>query len=389
MRYVFRIGLAFALGLALMAGCSDETGFPCTEQGIRDAIAEGGGPYTFACNGPTTVTTEAEIVINNDVILDGESNLTVDGRDHPSDQRVFSVPEGVTAELHRVTVTNGGGLDGGGGIVNEGTLTILSSVISNNWSSPTPDFFPAHGAGIRNEGEMTTINSNVSNNVGYHASGGGISNGCSATLTLMNSTVSRNDSQVDGPGRGGGIYNLGEMTIINSTVSENMASGLHGSSGGGIFSSGWMSLTNTTVSSNTADSADAIEIGSYRGSCPYRDAYVEIAHTLVDGDCDKYAEDGSNVTWVSNGYNIESPGNTCDFGRGTDQPGKTPEELNLGELADNGGPTMTHALGAGSVAIDQIPEAACEVETDQRGLPRPETGGTTCDVGSVEVQPAP
>ena len=52
--------------------------FACTEQGIRDAIDEGGGPHYFDCVGPTTVPTEAEIVINNDVILDGEGDLIVD-----------------------------------------------------------------------------------------------------------------------------------------------------------------------------------------------------------------------------------------------------------------------------------------------------------------------
>jgi hypothetical protein len=61
------------------------------------------------------------------------------------------------------------------------------------------------------------------------------------------------------------------------------------------------------------------------------------------------------------------------------------EDLNLGELADNGGPTMTHALLPGSVAIDVIPADMCEVDEDQRGEPRP--GGTMCDVGAFEVQP--
>jgi hypothetical protein len=61
----------------------------------------------------------------------------------------------------------------------------------------------------------------------------------------------------------------------------------------------------------------------------------------------------------------------------------TPEELNLGPLQDNGGPTMTHALLPGSIAIDVIPEAACEVDTDQRGFPR----DSMCDVGAFEVQP--
>jgi hypothetical protein len=96
---------------------------------------------------------------------------------------------------------------------------------------------------------------------------------------------------------------------------------------------------------------------------------------------------------VSTGGNLESAGHTCGFDQGTDQVDVSPDDLNLGPLADNGGPTMTHALGAGSVAIDQIPEAECvdadgaPLTTDQRGEPRPETGGTLCDVGAFEVQP--
>ena len=59
----------------------------------------------------------------------------------------------------------------------------------------------------------------------------------------------------------------------------------------------------------------------------------------------------------SNGYNIESPGDTCGFDQATDQVNVTTEDLSLGPLADNGGPTETHALLPGSVAIDWIEEA--------------------------------
>jgi hypothetical protein len=117
---------------------------------------------------------------------------------------------------------------------------------------------------------------------------------------------------------------------------------------------------------------------------------TRLTHSLVDGDC--FVFDGPLGRIISNGYNIESPGDTCSFDQEGDQPNVTAERLNLGPLADNDGPTMTHkpgdgGLGTGSVAIDQIPEAACEVDTDQRGKPRPESGDTMCDVGSVEVQP--
>jgi hypothetical protein len=296
--------------------------FACTEQGIRDAIAEGGGPHTFDCDGPQTVMTEAEIIIDNDVILDGEGNLTVDGDD---DHRVFSVAEGVTAELRGLTVTRG--RDDGGGILNVGTLTLTNSTVSGNTSSS-----------------------------GKTPEGGGIING--GTLTLTNSTVSGNNASI-----GGGISNSGTLTLTNSTVSGNGEFAF--AVGGGILNTGTLTLTNSTVSGNL-------------GSAIYDSGgTLTVTNTLIDGDC------FGAVT--SNGHNIESPGDTCGFNQGTDQTGVTEGQLNLGPLQDNGGPTMTHALGADSVAIDHIPADMCEVDEDQRGEPR--LGGTMCDVGSFEVQP--
>ncbi|MGB8222483.1 MAG: hypothetical protein WCF10_07840 [Polyangiales bacterium] len=78
----------------------DGTVCACTEAGIRAAIAEGGGPYTFDCDGPTTVVTEAEIRIDNKVILDGEGRLTMDGN---LAHRVLSVRT-AEAELRGITV---------------------------------------------------------------------------------------------------------------------------------------------------------------------------------------------------------------------------------------------------------------------------------------------
>ena len=54
----------------------------------------------------------------------------------------------------------------------------------------------------------------------------------------------------------------------------------------------------------------------------------------------------------------------------------------LGPLADNGGPTLTHALLAGSPAIDAAGAGACPV-TDQRGVAR----DAACDVGAFEFVP--
>jgi hypothetical protein len=135
-------------------------------------------------------------------------------------------------------------------------------------------------------------------------------------------------------------------------------------------------MTNSTVSGHA-------DFGIANGGT------LTMTSSLVDGDC-------LDSVVTSNGYNIESPGDTCGFDPdGTDQVNVSADDLKLGELADNGGPTMTHALLPGSVAIDVIPVIDCvdavgaPLTTDQRGQPRP--AGTTdpkkCDVGAFEVPP--
>ena len=174
----------------------------CTEQGIRDAIAAGGGPYTFKCAGPQTVVTAAEIVIDNDVILDGEGNLTVDGDD---DHLVFAVNEGVVAELTGFTVTRGRTEVGppffrhfGGCISNEGTLALTNCTVTRCTAaeSITPDL-SNNGGGIGSQGPLTLTNCIVSENSAEFA-GGGIWGG---PLTLTDSIVSGNSARA-----GGGIW---------------------------------------------------------------------------------------------------------------------------------------------------------------------------------------
>jgi hypothetical protein len=250
MRYLLGLICVLALGLV---GCSETTGtggsggdggtggttgqeFPCTEQGIVDAIAEGGGPHTFACDGPTTVVTESEIIIDNDVALDGEGNLTVDGNSialPEEDQHVvFVVASGVTADLRRMMVTGGAcdaappcqpfecfGCDAaievvsiGDPVQEAGTLTMTDCSMSGN-----------EGAGIGGFGTVTVMNSTVSGNKGHGIEGG--------PLTVMNSTVSGNgDIGIASP----------MLSVTNSTVSENRYWGI---SGGGT-------INNSTLTGN-------------------------------------------------------------------------------------------------------------------------------------------
>jgi parallel beta-helix repeat protein len=430
--------VAFMVSLLLSIGCSEDGGegqvFPCTEQGIRDAIAQGGGPHTFACDGPTTVITEDTIQIyRGAAILNGEGNLTIDGNnDHP----IFWIFDDVTIELRGIRITKGADIcsaisnfgtltltdstvsdnSGGAAICNERTLSMTNSTVSGNSPAGIANtgggtailtdstVSDNHGTGIGNTGTMTLTNVTVSGN-NAEDSGGGIGN--AGTLTLNNSTVSNNSAGW----AGGGIVNSfqGKLTLNNSTVSDNSAvfwgGGIHNAQPtGGI--GGTLKLNNSTVSGNTASANEGGGIFTWGGTTTLANSTVSgnsagaqgsgivsyqtaltFIHTLVDNDC------AGGFSVVSGGSNLESPGDTCGFDQPTDQVNVSAEQLNLGPLQDNGGPTMTHALLPGSVAIDQIPEADCvdadgqPLTTDQRGEPRPETGGTMCDVGAFELQP--
>jgi hypothetical protein len=385
----------------------------CDEAGIRAAISEGGGPFTFNCDGPTTVGTEAEIVIDSVVVLDGEGNLTVDANEA---HRVFSVPENVTVELRGFTVTKGLVVDQGhgAGILNDGTLTLANCIVSENGTNSSG----VYGGGIHNSGTLTLSDTTVSGNMGLQ--GGGINN--PGTLTLTHTTVSGNtasegggianlsgtlsltNSAVSGntaiSGSGGGITNiLGTLTLTNSTVSGNS-----GAWAGGINNhTGPLTLTNSTVSGNTTLSKGG-GIANYRGPVTLTNSTVSgntadeggggifnwgpltLTNSLVDGDCELGVGPSAPIGSISsNGYTIESPGDTCGFDQPTDQVNVSAGDLKLGPLADNGGPTMTHALLAGSVAINVILAQMCQGDEDQRGEPRP--GHAKCDVGAFEVQP--
>ena len=367
--------------------------FPCTEQGINDAIAAGGGPHGFSCTGPRLISTEAEIVIDKNVILDGR-DLTIDAR---LDHRAFRVTSDATAELWRFQITRGHWQDfvsGGGGIYNEGTLGLRNCVITD--SEALQECIPGScsdgaGGGILNDGTMTVVNTTLLNNRatggGIGARGGGTGGGISneGTLTLVQSTIDGNSGQL----WGGGLHNGrgpalrgATMSVINSTVTNNVSTnaGAALGKGGGIANEGALTLISTTVALNNAASGDGIAHGEGTGT-PHGKGTITVANSLID--------DGCEGSIMSGGYNIESTGDTCSFNRSTDMVDVSAEDLGLELLINRGGPTKTHGLKPGSIAINVIPAEACldlegePLATDQRGVERPQ--GTTCDVGSFEL----
>jgi hypothetical protein len=339
---------AFALAVALSPAalqadtfqCELFVRYPCTEQGIRDAIAAGGGPHRFDCDGPTTVLIGQTIGIDRDVNLDGEGNLTIESADRFNPTLAVHAK----ARLRRLNV-NGINLGGGdvdrGAIVNRGTLTLTDSTVMSRCSDE-PWGVLVCANGIVNWG----------------------------TLTLINSTVISGDLNT----YGAAVRTAGNLEVLNSTLAGPLVIGITYACDSRICNcayDGEVSLWASTI------------VGAVEFHCTGGPPGV-IANSLVQGTCyvDNYRYPAE--PWASGSYNIESPGDTCGFDQSTDQVNVSTEDLALGPLADNGGATMTHGLGGDSAAIDAIPSDSCVVPTDQRGEPR--GSGEGCDVGAFEAQ---
>lgn len=248
------------------------------------------------------------------------------------------------------------------GVVNEnGALVMRDSTLADNRAGED-----GGGGGILHSGpfgSLTLANVTISGNAALERGGGILDRGADASIT--NTTISGNSSGRDG----GGLYCEpdSQARLTNVTLSGNTANSL----GGAIFNEGRIGLTNVTVSANEAIAGTGI---SNEGS-------VEVSNSIVEGDCTR--------PLISRGFNVQGPGNECGFSLASDLNSVSAEGMELGLLADNGGKTQTHALGAGSVALDIIPPADCvdlenaEIDTDQRGVTRPQ--GTGCDAGAFEL----
>jgi len=319
-----------------------------------DTITLPADTYTLTIPGiGESAAATGDLDITDDLTINGAgaASTVIDGG---AIDRVFTIDpngSGIAAEISGVTVQNGNTATNGSGIFNAGTLTLTGVTISGNTAAYS-------GGGIYNyDSTLTLTNSTVGGNAAA-VDGGGIYN-WGGTLTLTNSAVSGNTAVDDA----GGVYNEGTATLAmtNVTVSDNTATG----SGGGILTVATAALTNVTVSGNTAPYGAGIY--NFGGTATLTNSIV--ANGISGGDC--YG------TITSGGHNLDSDG-TCGL-TGTGDISNTGPML--GPLADNGGPTKTHALLIGSPAIDAGDDGACPA-TDQRGVARPQ--GASCDIGAFE-----
>ncbi|MFZ1396424.1 MAG: carbohydrate binding domain-containing protein [Candidatus Promineifilaceae bacterium] len=346
---------------------------------LRDAIERiaPDGTITFdpTLAGGTIALTSGQLTVARSLTIDGSGapGLTVSGNNA---SRVFQMAAGAVVNLNNLTVADGVGAPQGGGILNYGVLNLESVVVMDNTESSTgaPDF-QFGGGGIYN-GDGATLNMNnsaVMNNRTLGQPGGGIYGFFNSNITLTNSTVSGN---VAGD-VAGGLRTLGNVTVVNSTLSGNVSTAWHG---GAMFSTdGTVTILNSTIVGNTAPGGTAgglmiatfgapvaatiqnsliADNGTYNCQLEGNPALASLTslgnNVVTDGSCQPV---GSDIVVAAGGAGVDV-------------------------LADNGGPTLTHALLAGSVAIDAANTAVCP-STDQRGIAR----DAACDIGAFESIP--
>jgi beta-glucanase (GH16 family) len=322
--------------------------------------------------GQTITLLSGPLTLGKNVTIDGSAapGLTLSGNNA---DRVFIVNAGTTATVKQLTVTKGYGFQLAGGILNNGSLTLDHIVLTQNTMATNAGDFWQGGGGIYN-GDGATLNlidSSVTDNQAAW-SGGGVYSFFNSTTNIVRSTISGNVSN----DVGGAIRSLGNMTITNSTLSGNTSTGWHG--GAFFHTDGVMNIVNSTIVNNVAPAGTTG--GGFVGTFTSANANLTLINTIIASNSGSqcfYAPFGSGtVTATSLGHNLVS--DTSCFAVASDL---IVGDAQIGPLANNGGPTLTHALSPGSPAIDAADDASCPA-TDQRGVTRPQ--GSHCDIGSYE-----
>jgi uncharacterized repeat protein (TIGR01451 family) len=360
------------------------------------ASLQGGGAI-FSNAGALTVTSST--LSGNSVTLNGSSTNNGGGA-------IFNNGAGVTLtkstlSANSVTVggaatlsNNGGGAiydNGGGTKVTGGSMTANAASISGGTSNNGGGAFYENGS--ESEFSATSVSDNAATIVtGKTNDGGGAIYNNGGVFKLSSSTVASNSATLTGTegfNGGGGIYNNGLAPIfVNVTISDNTLSAPTGSEvgGGGLYQNGSAGMvTNATLTANHSNQPG----GGYFG-----DAKLTFKSTIVaaNGASSGHANCDGPEAAESAGNNLEDTApTTCSFTGPGDLVGVP---ANLGPLANNGGPGPTHALLAGSLAIDHIPLEHCtdqqlspqQVTTDERGVRRGLDGA--CDVGAYEFAPS-
>ncbi|MBE0528970.1 MAG: hypothetical protein IH629_07195, partial [Thermoleophilia bacterium] len=301
--------------------------------------------------------------VANPTILSGDIGVTSDSSDN-SYHVVYGTLLNSTAILSGFTITSGNA-DGdypdnsGGGMFNDNNSSPeLSGLIFSNNSA----YF---GGGMYNNdlSYPSLYSVTFSSNSAGDGNGGGMYNDTSGP-DLFNSTFTANSAA-----KGGGIYNnWSDPWLSNVTFSTNSAQ-----YGGGIYNyADGPRLTNVTLTANTAPFGGGM-YNKFAGNFP-------VTNSIIWGNTSNQIFNNDDPPLIT----------YSDIQGGFTGEGNINQNPLFGPLEDNGGFTMTHALLAGSPAIDTAKQIDCPI-TDQRGYSRNIDGNLDglpgCDMGAYEANP--
>jgi PKD repeat protein len=198
------------IGNTLVTTTSD-SGLGTLRQAIANATND--ATITFATNlSGATITLSNTLTINTNLTIDASAltnGIQINGNGAVT---IFNVASSNVVVFNSLTITNGYavGYPGGGGIINQGTLTVNNCTLSGNVAGTDTAY---QGGAIVNFGKLMVNECTLSGNSGYY--GGCIFNS-GGTMTLNQCTLSGNNTTVTGA-----ILNEGTLSITNTIVAGN------------------------------------------------------------------------------------------------------------------------------------------------------------------------
>ncbi|MBD2705100.1 SBBP repeat-containing protein [Spirosoma sp. BT702] len=348
------------------------------------------GPFTITASVSGTINLASvlpEIVDDVSFIGPGASNLTI-RRSSGGNYRIFTIPNTNTVSFDGLTIADGfASSNTGGGIQNNGTLTLSNCILRNNKAGP-------YGGGVHNMGgaSLTVTNCRFERNSAVQGAGGILHHG--SLLSITNSTFIANAGNTGGglfigfnssnttvnnclfvdnsALFGGGMSFVTLVTVTNCTFTGNDGGGIDAYTGSGLF-------TNTTISLNK-NYPTAYNSGA--GISVYNSVTVTLKNCIIAGNIDSDGTTPKDIvnegTISASTYNVIGTGGSGGLTTGVNNNIVGVNAL-LAPLGNYGGTTQTHALLPGSPAIN-AGTASGAPTADARGISRV---GVT-DIGSFE-----
>ncbi|WP_263140050.1 CSLREA domain-containing protein [Pseudomonas sp. RIT-PI-AD] len=362
---------------------------------------------------------EENASLNGD--LDVSSDLTIVGAgigrtliDGNFLDRLFDVQPGGRLSLERLTLRKGETTGDGGALRNQGEALLDAVNLEGNRVLGEA---PAAGGAIANLGTLSLKNSTLHDNLAFSLTLGSGQGGALYNLghlRIRDTTMEGNgSSDVADTGRGGALYNQGSADIARSAFIGNLLGGY--GDGAAILNAegGVLSLSNSTLSQNRPQygrgafangqsgspgntftqallvNVSIVDNGNY-GLANY--ATLTVRNSLIAAN--RYLPDegeprphnclNQSDRYQARGLLLGEDGGACNADLRVDDALAFTQIL--GPLANNGGPTRTHALLANSPALDRGVDN-CTLH-DQRGTPRMQDGNgdgvAGCDLGAFE-----